>query len=89
MSLGRNMLSDFKPKASETAAVLIETGARREKVKEVTLQLRIEEDKLLLFKEICQKRCPAKSRRGAMSVALRRFIDEAIAADGAILNFEE
>ena len=88
MSLGRNMLSDFQPKASETAAVLIETGAS-EKVKEVTLQLRIEEDKLLLFKEICQKRCPAKSRRGAMSVALRRFIDEAIAADGAILNFEE
>lgn len=88
MSLGNNMLSNFKPKASGTAATLLSVAPKQERGKEVTLQLRIEEDKLLLFKEICQKRCPG-DKRGAMSSALRRFIDNAIATDGAILAFEK
>ncbi len=86
MSLGKNMLADFRPRASNTAAALIAGTTKREHIKEVTLQLRIEEDTLLLFKEICQKRCPNK--RGAMSSALRNYIKNAIATDGVILNFE-
>lgn len=89
MSLGNNMLSNFKPKASETAATLITGVSKREKPKEVTLQLRIEEDKLLLFKEICQKRFSGNDKRGAMSAALRHFIDNAIATDGVILGFKD
>ncbi len=88
MALGNNSLLGFTPKASKTAATLLAGATKSERVKEVTLQLRIEEDKLLLFKELCQK-YNSKDRRGAMSNALRQFIDDVIATDGAALNFKK
>lgn len=87
MALGKTF-SSFRPTSNETAASLL-TPPQTEHKKEVTIQLRIEEDKLLLFKEICQKRCPNSDKRGAMSAVLRNFINNAIATDGVILIFKE
>ncbi len=87
MALGKGF-SAFRPKANETAASLL-TPTQVEHKKEVTIQLRIEEDKMLLFKEICQKRCSNNDKRGAMSAALRNFINNVIATDGVILSFKE
>lgn len=87
MSLGQGF-SGLRPRASETASSLL-TPTQVEHKKEVTLQIRIEEDKALLFKEICQKRCTSKDKRGAMSAALRNFINNAIATNGTILSFKE
>ena len=86
MGLGQSF-DAFRPKTNETAASLL-TPTKTEHKKEVFIQIRIEEDKMLLFKEICQKRCP-NDKRGAMSAALRHFINNAIATNGAILSFKE
>lgn len=87
MGLGQGF-SGLRTRASETASSLL-TPTQTEHKKEVFIQFRIEEDKMLLFKEICQKRCTSKDKRGAMSAALRNFINNAIATDGIILSFKE
>lgn len=74
MSLGANSpLDGFKPKQSSTAASLLMVQPRQEHKKEVCIQIRINEDKRQLFKEIC-------SASGyEMSDILRAYIDTVIA----------
>lgn len=87
MGLGQGF-SGLRSRVNETASSLL-TSTQTEHKKEVCIQIRIEEDKKLLFDEICKKRCTSKDKRGAMSAALRNFINNAIATDGTILSFKE
>lgn len=80
MALNKNVSDLLRPnKASQTAQSLfqpiVQTGSTRKK--EIQLQLRIEEDSLKLFKEICE----ANGR--SMSECLRHYISE-ICAGGEI-----
>lgn len=73
MALGNIGLTDYKPKASKTAESLLTFVPPKVQKKEVTIQLRITDDKRQMFKEICAS-CNVE-----MSDALRAFIDSVIA----------
>lgn len=72
MPLGNTGLTNFKPKASKTAESLLAFIPPKEQKKEVTIQLRISDDKRQIFKEICTS-CNVE-----MSDAIRAFIDSVI-----------
>lgn len=74
MGLGNLNITSFKPKASKTAEKLLKVVPTKEHKKEVTIQIRISEDKRQMFKEIC-----ASSEFKEMSDAIRAFIDGVIA----------
>lgn len=73
MALGNVDLTNFQPKASKTAESLLTFVPPQAQKKEVTIQLRITDDKRQLFKETCAS-CNVE-----MSDALRAFIDSVIA----------
>ena len=73
MALGNLGLTNFKPKASKTAESLLAFIPPKEQKKEVTIQLRINDDRRQMFKEICSS-CNVE-----MSDVLRAFIDSVIA----------
>lgn len=74
MGLGNFDIASFKPKRSETAASLLAfIPTKEQQKKEVTIQLRISDDKRQMFKEICS------SCKVEMSDAIRAYIDSVIA----------
>lgn len=72
MGLGRTGLDNFTPRGSGTANRVIRISSSRQQKKTTTLQIRINEDVLVLFKELC------KLNDTDVSTALRAYIDEVI-----------
>lgn len=82
MGLGNFNILNITSKPSATATNIIMAPPSSEHKKEGTLQLRISDDRLQMFKEICEK------RGGTMSTVLRNYIDDVIATDGVICRFK-
>ena len=55
MSLGNFDMSDFKPQRSKTAAELLTVAPHQEEKKTERIQLRIQSDVYLTFRDICEK----------------------------------
>ena len=74
MAMGKTGLLAAKPHVTDTTAGLLipNNSERKEHKKETKLQLRIEEDKLEYFKEICE------ANGTNMSSYLRQCIDDVI-----------
>lgn len=72
MSLGNTGLAGFTPRRNGTATSVLNTVAPTALKKTTQLQLRINEDTYLLFKEICEQ------NKTDVSKALRVHIDESV-----------
>lgn len=75
MGLGRTGLDNFTPKGSGTATSVLSILPPETRKKTTTLQLRINEDDLLIFQELCAR------NKTDVSKALRAHISASVAAE--------
>ena len=81
MGLGNNASASLrKPEKSVTAHKIIATVSDDRKRKNIKMQIRLPNDELQMFKEICEK------RDLVMSEAIRNYIKEVIRSDGEVMD---